>query len=162
MELCQATVHEYVEDWRFDRSQIDELTILQQATSGLVYLHTLGIGTVGECTVSCHSTFCSHVWIHFVVHRDVKPRNVLISRKASSGEARALLSDFGLCRKLPNGKLSYTAASGITGTEGWIAPEMMRENNRIVSFILNTLYWLHACFKYKGVRGVCYPSDYIC
>ena len=103
-----------------------------------------------------------HVRIYFVVHRDVKPRNVLISRKASSGEARALLSDFGLCRKLPNGKLSYTAASGITGTEGWIAPEMMRENNRIVSYILNTLYWLNACFKYKGVRSVCYPSDYIC
>ena len=46
-------MHEYVEDWRFDRSQIDELTILQQATSGLVYLHKLGIGTVCECTVSC-------------------------------------------------------------------------------------------------------------
>jgi serine/threonine-protein kinase/endoribonuclease IRE1 len=108
LELCQATVHEYVEDWRFDRGQIDDLTILQQATNGLVYLHELGI-----------------------VHRDVKPRNVLISQKASSGEARALLSDFGLCRKLPNGKVSYTAASGITGTEGWIAPEMMQATTRI-------------------------------
>ena len=44
LELCQATVHEYVEDWRFDRGQIDDLTILQQATNGLVYLHELGIG----------------------------------------------------------------------------------------------------------------------
>ena len=69
----------------------------------------------------------------------MKPRNVLISQKASSGEARALLSDFGLCRKLPNGKVSYTAASGITGTEGWIAPEMMQATTRIVCHVMPLL-----------------------
>ena len=47
LELCQATLLEYVEDWRFDRSQMDELTLLQQTMNGLNHLHSLGIGQRG-------------------------------------------------------------------------------------------------------------------
>ena len=51
----------------------------------------------------------------------------------ASNVVRALISDFGLCRKVPLGRCSFTAQSGVLGTEGWIAPEMFQNTTRIVS-----------------------------
>lgn len=50
-----------------------------------------------------------------------------------------MISDFGLCKKLQNGKMSFSRRSGITGTEGWIAPEMMECTGRIVSQLTERL-----------------------
>lgn len=66
------------------------------------------------------------------VHRDIKPQNVLLTLRSSSREVKALISDFGLCRKLPAGRGSFTAQSGVLGTEGWIAPEMFQDKTRVV------------------------------
>ena len=33
-----------MEDWRFDRSQVDAVTVLHQSVKGLAYLHSAGIG----------------------------------------------------------------------------------------------------------------------
>ena len=38
--------YQYVEDWRFDRSQVDPISVLFQALKGLTYLHAMGIGEV--------------------------------------------------------------------------------------------------------------------
>lgn len=38
-----------------------------------------------------------------------------------------MISDFGLCKKLKIGRMSFSRRSGVAGTEGWIAPEMMTE-----------------------------------
>ncbi|KAL1452596.1 hypothetical protein WDU94_006813 [Cyamophila willieti] len=46
------------------------------------------------------------------------------------GKVRALISDFGLCKKLATGKVSFSKRSGVTGTDGWIAPEMMTNGGR--------------------------------
>lgn len=41
---------QYVEDWRFDKTQVDPLSVLHQAMKGLTYLHSLGIGELnGMC-----------------------------------------------------------------------------------------------------------------
>ncbi|CAI8052165.1 Serine/threonine-protein kinase/endoribonuclease IRE1, partial [Geodia barretti] len=107
LELCQTNLHEYVENNDIQNYDQCSKLILNHAVRGLAHLHRLGI-----------------------VHRDVKPRNVLISF-SSLGGTRAMISDFGLCRKLPHNRHSYTAMSGIAGTEGWIAPEVFNQDRKV-------------------------------
>lgn len=105
VELCAATLQDYTEGGLAKklRAQIMVLDVLKQSTSGLMHLHSLNI-----------------------VHRDIKPQNVLLSFPDAYGIVRAMISDFGLCKKLNVGKASFSRRSGITGTEGWIAPEMLK------------------------------------
>ncbi|KAG8433232.1 hypothetical protein GDO86_017492 [Hymenochirus boettgeri] len=104
LELCAATLQEYVENPRFLHSDLDSVTLLHQTMSGLAHLHSLNI-----------------------VHRDLKPCNILISYPNAHGRLRAVISDFGLCKKLGVGRNSFSLRSGIPGTEGWIAPEVLRD-----------------------------------
>lgn len=103
IELCAATLQQYVEDpSRFP--ELNPITLLEQTMCGLSHLHSLNI-----------------------VHRDLKPRNILLSGPSALGRVRALISDFGLCKKIQDGRSSFSLRSGIPGTEGWIAPEVLRE-----------------------------------
>uniref|UniRef100_A0A8D2PJ58 Serine/threonine-protein kinase/endoribonuclease IRE1 n=1 Tax=Zosterops lateralis melanops TaxID=1220523 RepID=A0A8D2PJ58_ZOSLA len=104
IELCSATLQEYVESPSFDRRGLDPVSVLRQTMSGLAHLHSLSI-----------------------VHRDLKPCNILISVPNRHGQIRAVISDFGLCKKLQGGRQSFSLRSGIPGTEGWIAPEVLQE-----------------------------------
>ncbi|XP_045704754.1 serine/threonine-protein kinase/endoribonuclease IRE2 isoform X2 [Phyllostomus hastatus] len=102
LELCPASLKEYVESPELDRWGLEPETALQHLMSGLAHLHSLHI-----------------------VHRDLKPANVLITGLDSQGRGRVVLSDFGLCKKLPAGRCSFSLHSGVPGTEGWIAPELL-------------------------------------
>lgn len=118
VELCAATLQDYIEGGKLSRelkAQISVLEALQQATAGLTHLHSLNI-----------------------VHRDIKPQNVLVSLPNAYNVVRAMISDFGLCKKLNYGKTSFSRRSGITGTEGWIAPEMLK-GQRTVSFCAHSV-----------------------
>ncbi|XP_014471160.1 PREDICTED: serine/threonine-protein kinase/endoribonuclease IRE1 [Dinoponera quadriceps] len=101
LELAEATLQDYVAG-KYNREKISVKNILYQATSGLAHLHSLDI-----------------------VHRDIKPHNVLLSVPGPRGEVRAMISDFGLCKKLQLGRVSFSRRSGVTGTDGWIAPEIL-------------------------------------
>ncbi|CAJ0967334.1 unnamed protein product [Ranitomeya imitator] len=105
IELCMATLQEYVEEKDFDRHGLEPIGLLEQTMSGLAYLHSLSI-----------------------VHRDLKPHNILISMPSALGRVKAMISDFGLCKKLAVGRHSFSRRSGVPGTEGWIAPEMLSED----------------------------------
>lgn len=95
LELCQATLSDWIEG-KFEHDGVKPMDILQQATDGLTYLHSLRI-----------------------VHRDVKPANVLLSVCPNTNEVKAMISDFGLCKKLATGRMSFSKRSGgIPGTEG--------------------------------------------
>lgn len=68
------------------------------------------------------------IWSSLLVHRDLKPHNILISMPNAHGKIKAMISDFGLCKKLAAGRHSFSRRSGVPGTEGWIAPEMLSED----------------------------------
>uniref|UniRef100_A0A673A077 Serine/threonine-protein kinase/endoribonuclease IRE1 n=1 Tax=Sphaeramia orbicularis TaxID=375764 RepID=A0A673A077_9TELE len=103
IELCPATLQQYVEDPSCF-PELNPISLLEQTMCGLSHLHSLNI-----------------------VHRDLKPRNILLSGPSVLGRVRALISDFGLCKKIPDGRSSFSLRSGIPGTEGWIAPEVLHE-----------------------------------
>ncbi|CAL1530820.1 unnamed protein product [Lymnaea stagnalis] len=106
LELCAATIQDYVEKKYTPPVKLKACDILMQAMSGIAHLHSLNI-----------------------VHRDIKPHNVLISPSATK-EVRVLISDFGLCKKLAAGRFSFSRRSGAAGTDGWIAPEMLNSHER--------------------------------
>ncbi|XP_050421955.1 serine/threonine-protein kinase/endoribonuclease ire-1 [Adelges cooleyi] len=115
LELCAATLQDYVEK-NILSTEISQKDVMLQSIKGLQHLHSLGI-----------------------VHRDIKPHNVLLSvpsrGSGSFSSVRALISDFGLCKKLQGGKMSFSKRSGVTGTDGWIAPEMFNENASVTKSI---------------------------
>ncbi|XP_053692235.1 serine/threonine-protein kinase/endoribonuclease IRE1 [Sabethes cyaneus] len=129
VELCAATLQDYVDDKLAEtlQNQIAVLEVLAQATSGLMHLHSLNI-----------------------VHRDIKPQNILISLPDNRKQVRAMISDFGLCKKLNYGKASFSRRSGVTGTDGWIAPEMQRGHRTTTSV---DIFSLGCVFYYVISKG---------
>jgi predicted Ser/Thr protein kinase len=74
--------------------------ILAQAADALVEAHSIGL-----------------------IHRDVKPANILLCERAGSSDVVKLL-DFGLVKDVrPDADLSLTQANAITGTPLYLAPE---------------------------------------
>ncbi|KAG8906966.1 bifunctional endoribonuclease/protein kinase ire1 [Tulasnella sp. 403] len=118
LELCPASLADIIERpnaFPEIYATFDPKRALTQITNGLKHLHSLKI-----------------------VHRDIKPQNILISKPGAAGpgrpanQYRMLISDFGLCRKLESDQTSFlpTMHSGggaqAAGTVGWRAPEILR------------------------------------
>ncbi|PFH53439.1 hypothetical protein AMATHDRAFT_54469 [Amanita thiersii Skay4041] len=115
LELCPASLADIIESpdrdqWRDIAVSFDPKRALKQITGGLKHLHALKL-----------------------VHRDIKPQNILISStkpgRGPGGGYRMLISDFGLCKKLDVDQTSFapTAYGAMAaGTVGWRAPEILR------------------------------------
>jgi serine/threonine-protein kinase/endoribonuclease IRE1 len=126
LELCPASLADLIETpdrdtWRDIAVSFDPKRALKQVTNGLRHLHALKL-----------------------VHRDIKPQNILVSTKggglngagpggagggARGANYRMLISDFGLCKKLDIDQTSFmpTVHGALAaGTVGWRAPEILR------------------------------------
>ncbi|TPX33578.1 hypothetical protein SmJEL517_g03560 [Synchytrium microbalum] len=116
LELCPASLADVIEspsrpDLLVLRQELNPARVLYQIMAGLHHLHTLKI-----------------------VHRDIKPQNILISSAPSRPNAKAsknrhpriLISDFGLCKRLADDQSSFQHTVNNTGgTLGWRAAECM-------------------------------------
>jgi serine/threonine-protein kinase/endoribonuclease IRE1 len=109
LELCPGSLYDVVtRPHSFEELVIcmDPRDTLNQITRGLHHLHTLKI-----------------------VHRDIKPQNILVGApNFRSNRPRLLISDFGLCKKLHSDEYSFGATTAQhAGTVGWRAPELLQD-----------------------------------
>jgi len=89
---------------------LNKKEILRQVTQGLAHLHSKGI-----------------------VHRDIKPTNILIfvrNQGSEAEESQIKLADFGISKALNAEREDYTNTSvaNPSGTKGWMAPEVYKLN----------------------------------
>ncbi|KAL9124561.1 MAG: hypothetical protein Q9217_006120 [Psora testacea] len=118
LELCPASLQDVVEKPQdypaLISTSLDKPEMLKQITAGLVHLHSLKI-----------------------VHRDIKPQNILLSAPkfhpllpSATQQPRLLISDFGLCKKLEADQNSFRATTAhAAGTSGWRAPELLVDDD---------------------------------
>lgn len=117
LELCQASLWDLFRDGRGDdmpdqkhtsliqQVASDPKSVLRQLAEGVKYLHSFRI-----------------------VHRDIKPQNMLIAypkKNNLSSFPRFVISDFGLCKTLPENASTLIGTTGNAGTAGWKAPELI-------------------------------------
>ncbi len=84
-----------------------------------------------------------HAHGHGIVHRDVKPANVMID-----GHGRAVLMDFGLAREVEGDGL--TATGQVLGTPSYMAPEQAGDGESIGPA---TDVWALGGLLYRGLTG---------
>lgn len=106
VELCACSLNDYVTSKKYEnlKELIKPKEILSQATRGLSHLHQLNI-----------------------IHRDIKPQNILITAPDSRDIVRAMISDFGLSKRISN--KGHVSMTNRVGTDGFIAPELMRDES---------------------------------
>lgn len=105
LELAEFTLGDLVETSRTDEIGLSKEELCRQSALGLHHLHKLNI-----------------------VHRDIKPQNILISFPMKpSGERKVMISDFGLSKQLSNLDTCHTSSAMryFDGTQGWMAPEIV-------------------------------------
>ena len=120
IELAEFSLADYVEKHKEDpvfELGLSAREILYDSCLGLSHLHSVN-----------------------VIHRDIKPQNILISNPLPPlGRRKVLITDFGVSKVLTqeNSKTSefISTTRVIKGTEGWIAPEVLKSKlDKVLDF----------------------------
>ncbi|KAJ3217869.1 bifunctional endoribonuclease/protein kinase ire1 [Dinochytrium kinnereticum] len=114
LELCPASLYDVIESATSEqhvnlRTSLRAKNTLSQIMAGLEHLHAMKI-----------------------VHRDIKPQNILVaeSKSKSDPHPRIMISDFGLCKRLADDQSSFhNTLNTAGGTVGWRAPECLLNKN---------------------------------
>ena len=108
--MCVCNVADYLKG-KYKGPPLSLGSLLLQTTQGLQYLHSLG-----------------------VVHRRLKPTNILISWPSPSDEITIKLSDFGLITKSDD---SWPCGDP-DSVQGWLAPEQIKNGSMVTAVSLTT------------------------
>ena len=73
----------------------------------------------------------NHLHSKGIINRNLKPSNILIKQNSDTKKIIPKIADFGISRKLDEGKDHYTA--GGLGTRIWCAPEVLDSSNRHIT-----------------------------
>ncbi|KAK8204354.1 bifunctional endoribonuclease/protein kinase ire1 [Zalaria obscura] len=114
VELCQASLWDlYYSDTRDEqrRAELSHLLSIIQ-TDVPKALHQLAAGL-------------HHLHEMRIIHRDIKPQNILIAYPRRNQKLRLVISDFGLCKTLPENVSTLVDPTSNAGTCGWKAPELI-------------------------------------
>ena len=98
-ELCDTDLDTYMQQNCFSMNYSNRLDIMSQTSSGLCFLHDNNI-----------------------VHRDIKPTNILLMKKESSSEVVAKIADLGTAKLMPD---DQSEMHTFAGTEAFMAPELI-------------------------------------
>ena len=107
MELCEASLDQIFLDanhpQKYNGPKLPHhFTVFLQLAEGLEYIHSKNL-----------------------IHRDIKPGNVLIHVDSTDGKITMKLADFDLSRPV-NERGTFTMSSGFIGTRNWYAPELLK------------------------------------
>ena len=111
--------------------------------------------------------FLFHAYIRLVTRQKhalhqlcLQPHNILLLKTNDRQRVRVKISDFGLTKPMKPGHFSISKASGLTGTEGWMAPEIESTDERSLSFAID-VFALGCIFYYVLSSGAHPFGDYI-
>ncbi|KAI4608506.1 hypothetical protein J4E80_009130 [Alternaria sp. BMP 0032] len=124
VELCQASLFDLYKDGRPGEELSESHQRLVNKISGkaAACLYQLAAGL-------------NHLHHLRIIHRDIKPQNILIAQPliTSKDDVRLVISDFGLCKTLPDNVSTLVGTTGNAGTVGWKAPELISQPKELAN-----------------------------